>query len=183
MSANLTKSQEISFSRISKLVSEFVPRPNYILTGDVGVGKTTLAKYIAESLQGKYISFVKEYGDDFISSVDYSDIDSSDLLIYLNKNIINRVNSDLIIIDGIEFILNKLNQQDKIEKFISLFYRMTYSKKVILIVSKMYLPSLVLTSDQLVEICWSEEDKELLSHKYNIPKALSHNYINGYYFD
>lgn len=182
MQFSLTNSQQESFFKIEELIDNFVPRPNYVLAGGIGVGKSTLARYIADKLEGRFISFAEEYGQDFIEAVDFGDIDASDLLLYLNKNIVSKTKNNLIVIDGIEFILNKLYEQQKIDKFLMLYHRMTYSKNMILVISNTYLSSKHLNLSEIVEVKWKEEDKEFLSHVYNVPKAQSSNYSNGYYF-
>ncbi|HEY5588154.1 MAG TPA: ATP-binding protein [Candidatus Paceibacterota bacterium] len=182
MHVDLTESQQKIYIQLEKSINSSFDRSKYVLTGDIGIGKTLIAKKIAESLNGRYICFTSEYGENFIKSIDYASIEANDFLSYVQSEIIKDEEKDLILIDNIEFIFNKLFEKDKIEKFLKSYDRMPSKKKIVLVIPGYCITYFNLNRKNLFSFEFKNSDKEKLAEIYKISKIESQDYTNGYYF-
>lgn len=181
MCTSLTPSQTNLYKEIVKEIKNpTLSRPNYILTGLSGVGKTVLGKYLCKTMSGYYISFTNELGERFLEDVDLLDIDGTDLLQFIDSYIINNSRDKLFVIDDLEFVFNYIVHNKKIVNFMRSYKRMYYYNKVILIIPRISLEGK--HDENLYELKFNDKDKQFLAEYYSIPKSVAIDLNNGYYF-
>lgn len=181
MSILLTPSQTNIFKNIAKELNHpSISRPNYILTGKPGVGKTYLAKYICQEENGRYVSFVHEYGEKFLKEVDILDADGTDLLQFIEREIVANEREKNFFIDDLEFIFNYIFKNKKVERFLKNYKRLYYFNKVILVLPSIYFDEL--SDENIFQISFTNEDKFFLADHYCIAKSVACDFENGYYF-
>lgn len=181
MSISLTPSQTDVFNEIiEELNFSSVSRPNYILTGKLGVGKTVLGKYICQKQNGIYISFVREYGKRFLQGVDLLDIDENDLLEFIKDEIVADEREKIFVIDDLEFIFNYMFKNEKVEQFLRNFRRLYFFNKIILIIPNIYFDELF--DENVFQLSFTDKDKLFMAEYYFIAKSVANDFKNGYYF-
>lgn len=182
MNTLLTPSQtNLYYEIIEELKYPSLLRTNYILVGRPGVGKTVLGKYLSQREKGRYISFVNEYGSKFLKQIDLLDIDETDLLEFIRKEIIADIRNELFIIDDLEFIFNYMFIKNKIKKFMRNFKRIYYSNKILLILPEIYFRDFN-KRENLFILTFTNEDKIFMADYYYIAKSVASDYMSGYYF-
>lgn len=181
MSIALTPSQTSLFKDIVKeLNNPSISRPNYILTGKSGVGKTALGKQLCKSENYIYISFVREYGTRFLKDVDLLDIDETDFLEFIKNEIAAKDREKVFIIDDLEFIFNYMLKNENIEKFLRNYRRMYYFNTLVLILPDIYFNEL--SKENIFELSFTDEDRLFMAEYYYIAKSVANDFENGYYF-
>lgn len=181
MRISLTPSQANLYKKIIHEINvSTISRPNYILTGLPGVGKTVLARYLCKSIGGEYISFANELGEKFLKDVDLLDIDGTDLLQFINLYTIGDSRDKLFVIDDLEFVFDYMLHNNKIVNFTRNYKRMYYYNKIILVIPKIFLEE---TQDEnIYELEFNENDKFFLADFYFIPRSVAIDLDNGHYF-
>jgi Cdc6-like AAA superfamily ATPase len=181
MNISLTPSQVNLYEKIiHEINAPTLLRPNYVLTGLPGVGKTVLARYLCYSVKGEYISFTAEYGEKFLEYVDLLDIDGMDLLQFINSCIVENCRDKLFVIDDLEFVFNYMSYNKKVINFLKSYKRMYYYNKLILIVPKIFLEGI--QDHNVYELEFNNDDRLFLADYYFIPKSVAIDLKNGYYF-
>lgn len=167
-----TESQKKTLDLMKKKLNSFDLRPNYILTGKAGVGKSWLGRWVAKDIGGIYISFIQEYSDDFLKEIDYLDVDGIDFLNYLKKVVLRDIKDSVVVIDSFEFILNQIFARSKLKNFYRSFRRFIFDNKVILIVPEIYFEDELLDEDMVFKLHFTERDGTILSEHFGSKKGV-----------
>ena len=181
MGISMTPSQTNLFNNIlEELNSPSISRTNYILTGKSGVGKTVLGKQLCQRNNGEYISFVRGYGMKFLQEVDLLDIDETDLLQFVEKEIIANNRGRVFVIDDLEFIFNYMFEYGKIQRFLRNYRRLYFFNTLILVLPSIYFDGLY--DENVFKLSFKDEDKLFMAEYHYIAKSVACDFENGYYF-
>lgn len=167
-----TESQKKTLDLMKKKLSSIDLRPNYVLTGKSGVGKSWLGRWITKDIGGIYISFVQEYSGDFLKEIDYLDMDGIDFLNYLKKVVLRDIKNSLVVIDSFEFILNQIFARSKIRNFYRSFRRFIFNNNVVLIVPEIYFEEGLLDEDMVFKLDFTERDGSILAEHFGSKKGV-----------
>ncbi|SDC27714.1 MULTISPECIES: hypothetical protein [unclassified Candidatus Frackibacter] len=194
MKHELSTEQKDIFNQLRLIQKEekFYRRKNFILLGELGVGKSTLLKDLGNQKGFHYINFTKDYLEEFHDRgyVSFRYLTSNDFLKYISEQF--SFSSSFYLIDALEPIIISIYQNGG-ERMLTNFFNNFFIQKprghLLLSISE-------LTSINLKEIIiksefsdrnlfYLQEDESIrneLADKYNLPKVKVNNFKNNHYF-
>ncbi|MGM0409961.1 MAG: AAA family ATPase [Bacillota bacterium] len=185
------KEVESKLKRIAKNDTTYRIK-NFLLVGDIGVGKTTLLKNLGKEKEFSYINFTKQHLNDFFreQNISFRYLTSNDFFKYLESKFI--YSDSFLLLDSLEPIFIATYQNGGVNRlvtFMNNFFNQKFRKGLLLSIPnlksinlKQIIAKSTFSDENILELKNDINLKQKLKDMHQLPNFKVDQFKNNHYF-